>query len=81
MRYKTAVLATLAALPASAFAHPGPHTGTGPLEGMVHMLGQHYAPAVAGGLIVALLLLANLRGRRSIGRHQRIRRDRKECRK
>jgi hypothetical protein len=63
MRYPAMFIAALVT-PASAVAHSGPHDGMGPVEAIVHLLGQHYAPVLAGAFIAALLLVAGLRVRR-----------------
>ena len=60
MRYPAMFIAALVT-PASAVAHTGPHVGMGPVETIVHLLGQHYAPLLAGAFIAALLLAAGLR--------------------
>ena len=62
MRYPAIYIAALVT-PVSALAHPGPHDGVGPVEAIVHLLSQHYAPVLAGALIAALLLVAGLRAR------------------
>jgi hypothetical protein len=49
--------------PTSAVAHTGPHDTLEPVELIVHLPGQHYAPIPAGVLIAALLLIAGLRAR------------------
>jgi len=63
MRYPVIPVGALIT-PASALAHPGPHDVMGPVEVIVHLLGQHYAPVLAGVLIAALLLVGGLRNRR-----------------
>ena len=63
MRYPAMLVAALVT-PASAVAHTGPHYGMEPVEFIVHMLGQNYAPVLAGAFIAALLLIAGLRARR-----------------
>ena len=63
MRYPVILVGTLMT-PASALAHAGPHDGMGPVEVIVHLLGQHYAPLLAGTFIAALLLIGGLRNRR-----------------
>jgi hypothetical protein len=63
MRYP-AMLVIVLVTPASALAHTGPHDGMEPVEAIVHLPGQHYAPVLAGAFIAALLLVAGLRARR-----------------
>ena len=63
MRYLAMFIAALVT-PTSAMAHSGPHDGMGPVEAIVHLPGQHYAPLLAGAFIAALLLVAGLRARR-----------------
>jgi hypothetical protein len=63
MRYSAMFIAALVT-PATAVAHPGPHDGMEPVEAIVHLPGQHYAPVQAGAFIAALLLVAGLRARR-----------------
>jgi len=62
MRYPAMLVGALIT-PASAVAHPGPHDGMVPVEVIMHLLGQHYAPVVAGTFIAALLLIGGLRRR------------------
>ena len=57
MRYPAMFIAALV-IPASAVAHTGPHDGMGPVEAIAHLLGQHYAPELAGECIAAVLLIA-----------------------
>ena len=55
-----AMLVAALVTPASAVAHTGPHDGMEPVEFIVHLLGQHYAPVLAGAFIAALLLIGGL---------------------
>ncbi|MGB7934143.1 MAG: hypothetical protein WCH04_18325 [Gammaproteobacteria bacterium] len=59
-----AMLVAALVTPASAVAHGGHHDGMEPVEAIVHLLGQHYAPVLEGAFIAALLLIAGLRARR-----------------
>ena len=51
MRYPAMFIAALV-IPASAVAHTGPHDGMGPVEAIAHLLGQHYAPELAGECVL-----------------------------
>jgi DMSO/TMAO reductase YedYZ heme-binding membrane subunit len=62
MRYPAMFAALIT--PASALAHNGPHDGMEPVDHIVHLLGQHYAPVLLVMLIAALLLVTVLRTRR-----------------
>lgn len=77
MRYRIAIMTALSS-PASVLAHPGPHHGLERMEGIIHMLGQHHAPALAVALIIALLYLGRIRARREITPPKRAGDDRKE---
>jgi len=55
MRY-FAMFPAAPVIPASAVAHTGPPAGTGPVEASAHLLGQHYAPELAGACIAGLLI-------------------------
>lgn len=77
---KHVALMTALALPASVSAHTGSHAEMSLVKGIVHALGQHYAPALALAclVIVAMMFVTRSRVQCETDNHQHNDIDRKE---
>ena len=64
--------AALPALPEAVSAHPSGHEDMGPLERVLHLLGEHYLVVLLALLIGAAAILLRSRSARTTERHSDI---------